>query len=50
MYARSTTFQARPGSIDEGIAFVRDEVMPDLMAMEGCTGLSMICDRESGRW
>lgn len=49
MYARSTTFQARPGTIDEGIAYVRDEVMPDLMAMEGCTGLSMICDRESGR-
>jgi len=49
VYARSTTFQARPGSIDEGIAFVRDEVMPDLMSMDGCTGLSMICDRESGR-
>jgi quinol monooxygenase YgiN len=48
MYARSTTFQARPGSIDEGIAYVRDEVMPATMAMEGCIGLSMICDRESG--
>ena len=49
MYARSTTFQARPGSIDEGIAYVRDEVMSAAMAMEGCIGLSMICDRESGR-
>src|SRR5665647_75840 len=29
VYARSTTFQARPGSIDEGVAYVRDEVMPD---------------------
>ena len=49
MYARSTTFQARPGSIDEGIAFVKDEVMSAATAMEGCIGLSMICDRESGR-
>ena len=49
MYARSTTFQAPPASIDEGIAFVRDEVLPAGNAMEGCIGLSMICDRESGR-
>ncbi|MGZ8761277.1 MAG: hypothetical protein ACXWXV_12005, partial [Aeromicrobium sp.] len=49
MYARSTTFLARPGSIDEGIAFVKDEVMPAAMAMDGCIGLSMICDRDSGR-
>ncbi len=49
MFARSTTFQARPGSIDEGIAFVQNEVMSAAMAIEGCIGLSMICDRESGR-
>ena len=49
VYARSTTFQAQPGSIDEGIAFVQNEVMSAAMAMEGCIGLSMICDRESGQ-
>lgn len=49
MYARSTTFLAGPGSIDEGIAFVQDEVMPAAMAMDGCIGLSMICNRDSGR-
>jgi hypothetical protein len=49
MYARSVTYQARPETIDEGVAYVRDDVMPELNAMEGCTGVSMICDRESGR-
>jgi hypothetical protein len=49
MYARSVTFRARPGSIDEGTAFVRDKVMSATKAMDGFVGLSMICDRESGR-
>lgn len=49
MYARSTTINAKPESIDAGIAQVRDEVMPTLLAMDGCIGLSMIVDRESGR-
>ena len=49
MYAKSVTYQARPETIDEGVAYVRDEAMPALTAMDGWTGLSMICDRESGR-
>ena len=49
MHARSTTFRARPVAIDDGIAFLRDEVMPAAMAMTGCTGLSMMADRRSGR-
>ena len=49
MYARSTTIQAQSSSIDAGIAFVRDEVMPALQAMEGYVGLSLLVDRESGR-
>ena len=48
MYARSITFLAGPGTIDEGIAFVNDEAMPAVTAMDGCIGVSMICDRESG--
>lgn len=49
MYARSTTVLAHPESIDAGIAHVRDEVMPQLMTMEGCIGLSTLVDRNSGR-
>jgi quinol monooxygenase YgiN len=49
MYARSTTIHADPGSVDDGIAYVRDEVMPAVQQMEGCIGLSMMCDREDGR-
>jgi len=49
VYARSTTIMARPESIDAGIAQVQDEVMPMLMELDGCIGLSMLADRESGR-
>ena len=49
MYARSTTIQAQPSSIDDGIAHVRDEVMPALHDMAGCIGVSLLVDRQSGR-
>lgn len=49
MYARSTTINAAPASVDAGIAQVRDEVMPMLLDLDGCIGLSMIVDRGSGR-
>jgi hypothetical protein len=49
MYARSTTVQADPQRIDDGIAYIRDEAMPAVQSMPGCMGVSMLCDRESGR-
>jgi quinol monooxygenase YgiN len=48
MHARSTTIHGDPGSVDAGIAYVRDESMPVLRAMDGCVGLSMLADRNSG--
>lgn len=49
MYARSSTFRGRPESIDAGIAFVRDEVLPTILVMDGCVGLSMLANRATGQ-
>jgi quinol monooxygenase YgiN len=49
MYARSTTIRGNPQALDDGIAYVRDKVMPAVQQMDGCVGLSMLCDRETGR-
>ena len=49
MYARSTSFRARPGTLDDGIGYVRDEVFPASIAVQGCARLSMMCDPET-RW
>jgi len=49
MHARSTTFRADPHAMDTGIAHVRDDVLPAVLRLEGCVGLSMLVDRHTGR-
>jgi quinol monooxygenase YgiN len=49
MYARSTTIHGKPESVDVAIAYVRDVAMPELREMDGCVGLSMLADRDTGR-
>lgn len=49
MYARSTTFNGKPSNIDAGIAFIKNEAGPMLDMVEGCRGLSMLVDRETGQ-
>jgi hypothetical protein len=49
MYARSTSVQGDPARIDEGMRYVREEVMPAVTGMDGCIGLSMLVNRETGR-
>jgi heme-degrading monooxygenase HmoA len=49
MFARSTTITGDPAQVDVGVGFVRDEAMPTLMEIDGCTGLSCLVDRDAGR-
>ena len=48
MYARSTTFHGKPENIDAGIKFVKTEVAPTLYQIDGCRGLSLLVDRQTG--
>lgn len=49
VYARTSTIQADPATIDEGVAYVRDEILPVVTSMDGCVGMSMLVNRGSGR-
>ncbi|MGY1703613.1 hypothetical protein ACI79C_03495 [Geodermatophilus sp. SYSU D00697] len=49
MHARTTTIRGNPHAVDDGIAYLRDEVLPVIGETGGWVGLSMLADRESGR-
>jgi hypothetical protein len=49
VHARSTTFHGRADNIDAGIKFVKNEVGPMLDTIDGCRGLSLLVDRETGQ-
>jgi heme-degrading monooxygenase HmoA len=49
MYARTATLRGRQSAIDEAITFVRDEWLPTTTGLDGCTGMSMLAGRRSGR-
>jgi hypothetical protein len=49
MYARSITVQGDVDRLDEGIGYVRDEVLPVLTERPGWVGLSMLVDRGTGQ-
>ncbi|HET7735838.1 MAG TPA: hypothetical protein VFK52_07685 [Nocardioidaceae bacterium] len=49
MHARSIIFLGRPANIAAGIAFVKNEVGPMLDQIDGCRGLSLLVDRETGQ-
>jgi len=49
MYARTATLRGHARAIDQAIAFVQDEWLPRTTGLDGCTGLSMLTGRRSGR-
>jgi heme-degrading monooxygenase HmoA len=49
VHARSTTIQAQTSSIDDGIAYMRDDLMRELENVDGYVGISLLVDREAGR-
>lgn len=49
MFLRTTEVRGDPADIDDGIALVREEIFPAVSAMDGCVGMSMLVDRETGR-
>jgi quinol monooxygenase YgiN len=49
MYARSTTMRVRPEALDDLVDYIRDDVMPMVTQLEGCIGVSLLTDRDTGR-
>jgi heme-degrading monooxygenase HmoA len=49
MYVRTTELRGDPSKIDDGLRLVREEVYPAVTAMDGCKGMSLLVDRETGR-
>ncbi|HLS76145.1 MAG TPA: hypothetical protein VK083_05075 [Nocardia sp.] len=49
MHARSSTIAAQASSIDKGIACLRRQVLPEMSALDGWVGLSLMLERSTGR-
>lgn len=48
MFVRSTVIESDPAKVGQGIAFVRDRVLPAVNRLEGSLGLSMVVNRSTG--
>ena len=49
MYARTTTVRGDPRAVEDGVAFTRSDLWPAIQRMEGCIGMSMLADPDTGR-
>ena len=49
MFARTTTIRVDRQHVDDLVALARDELMPMATQLDGCVGLSLVVDRDTGR-
>jgi heme-degrading monooxygenase HmoA len=49
VFARTITIDSRPEFMDQGIAYIRDTVFPEVNTVPGCVGLSLVAARSTGR-
>jgi len=49
MFVRISTISAEPGRLDDGIAYLREEVLPQVDRMAGSQGLAAWVDRSTNR-
>ncbi len=49
MYVRTTEVRGDPSKIDDGLRLVREEIYPAVTDMDGCIGMSLLVDRQTGR-
>ncbi len=49
MFARTTTMRVGSQHVDDLIALAHDELLPMATQMDGCVGLSLLVDRDTGR-
>jgi quinol monooxygenase YgiN len=49
MYVRTSEVRGDPARIDDGMRMVREEIFPAVTEMDGCVGMSLLVDRETGR-
>ncbi len=48
VFARTVTYQGRSNTLDRGIAFLRNDAVPAILAMPRCIGMSAIAQRSTG--
>jgi hypothetical protein len=49
VFARSTTITGSPAEVDACVDYIRGDVMPMILHLDGCVGLSLMADRERGQ-
>ncbi|MFW3171390.1 hypothetical protein [Geodermatophilus sp. CPCC 206100] len=49
MYARSTSIRGNPDRIEQGVTYLREEVLPAVERTEECVGMSVLTDPDDGR-